>query len=143
MPRQRPGHTLQQEIDDLREQAMLLPPARRYALIIWLSDGAGDEAVGRHPCRIPRLQCGIANRALKTVHLPRWRHECRWTRTASLASESEESARTILTALWEKHATAVQGPKIFSPLPLKPKSVFFIFQSPSRGGLMALSAMIC
>lgn len=34
-----------------------------------LSGRPGDEAIGRHPRRIPRLQGGIANRALKTIEL--------------------------------------------------------------------------
>jgi hypothetical protein len=98
-------HTLQQEIDDLREQAMLLPPGRKrnrvlaradalevtmkaflgsisgsataaagYALIIRLPNRTGDETIGRHPRRIPRLQCRVAYRALETIQLPRRGH---------------------------------------------------------------------
>jgi hypothetical protein len=52
----------------------LATAARRYALIICLPDRAGDEAIGRHPCCIPRLQGSVANRTLETIHLPRWRH---------------------------------------------------------------------
>jgi hypothetical protein len=48
----------------------LATAAARYALIIRLSDGTGDEAIGWYPRRIPCLQGGVAKRTLEAVNLP-------------------------------------------------------------------------
>jgi hypothetical protein len=98
------SHTLQREIDDLREQAMLLSPGRKRNRVLARADarshdegvlvgsitdlattaarqqlifrryGTDDKAVGRHPRRIPCLQSRIANGALKTIQLTDWCH---------------------------------------------------------------------